>query len=156
MTTLTSVLAKDWALEVNTGTVSVPVWTPVKGMTKIAPTVDSSAEDDSDFDSDGWGSDVITQRKWKIECEGKRKRDVAEVDFTADPGQEAIRAAGEIIGFDATVGIRWYRRDGAPDAYTGFASVDWTGGGGGVTDLEPIAFTLMGQGARTPITNPAA
>lgn len=152
---LTSVLAKDWTLEVNTAAdPAVPAWTKVRGLTKVAPTVSSTMQDDSDFDSGGWGSDAVTQRKWQIACEGRRKRDAAAAGFTADPGQEFIRTAGELVGFDANVNVRCYRTDGAPDAFTGWASVDYSGGGGGTTDLEPLSFTLNGQGAKTVIANP--
>lgn len=148
--------AVDVTADGNLVYVEGPVWTKVRGLTKIAPGVESNSEDDSDFDSDGWGSDVVTQRKWKIECEGRRKRAANSETFVADPGQEAVRIAGELIGFGGTVHVRWYRRDGAPDAYEGYASVDYSGGGGAVNGLEPLSFTLMGQGARTSISNPTA
>lgn len=140
----------------DTGTATYPSWVRVGGLTQVAPSVDTNMEDDSDFDGDGWGSDQVTQRKWKIECEGRRKRRAGQTAYVADPGQEIIRAAGEVVGIGATVEVRWYRKDGAPDAYTGYAAVQWGGGGGSVTDLEPFSFTLNGQGKRTAITNPTA
>lgn len=141
----------------DTGTAVHPAWVRVGGLTQITPSVDTNLEDDSDFDGDGWGSDQVTQRKWKIECEGRRKRRADQpTTYVADPGQEIIRAAGEVVGIGATVPVRWYRKDGAPDAYTGYAAVQWGGGGGSVTDLEPFSFTLNGQGKRTAITNPTA
>ncbi|GGS88522.1 phage tail tube protein [Nonomuraea spiralis] len=152
-----SLLASAWALDVNTGTSGAPVWTPVKGMTSFKETIDTTMEDDSDFDSDGWGSDQVTQRKWKLECEGKRKRDAASPSsFVADPGQQAILDAGNLVGVGSNIEVRYYRRDGAPDAWQGNVSVQYGGGGGGVTALEPFNFTLSGQGKRASITNPAA
>ncbi|MFC3980167.1 phage tail tube protein [Streptosporangium sp. NPDC001559] len=152
-----SLLASAWALEVNTGTSGAPTWTRVKGMTSFKETIESTVEDDSDFDSNGWGSDQVTQRKWKLECEGKRKRDAASPSsFVADPGQQAILDAGNLVGVGSNIEIRYYRRDGAPDAWQGLVSVQYGGGGGPTTGLEPFNFTLGGQGARTAITNPAA
>ncbi|GGK90216.1 hypothetical protein Ppa06_58260 [Planomonospora parontospora subsp. parontospora] len=153
---LRSLLAKDWTVEVNTGTQAVPVWTPIKGLTKFAETIESETQDDSDFDSNGWGSDVVTQRKFKLECEGRRKRDTGSPTFVPDPGQEAVRQAGRVVGVEANIEVRWYRKDGSPDAYQGFAAVDYKGGGGETTDLEPFAFDLLGQGEPTEIENPAA
>jgi hypothetical protein len=152
-----SLLASAWALDVNTGTTGVPVWTTVKGMTSFKEAISSSMEDDSDFDSDGWGSDQVTQRKWALECEGKRKRDTSsDVTFIPDPGQQAILDAGNLVGVGSNIEVRYYRRDGAPDAWQGNVTVDYGGGGGGVTELEPFNFKLGGQGERTAITNPAA
>ncbi|GII84600.1 hypothetical protein Ssi03_25900 [Sphaerisporangium siamense] len=150
--TTRSLLAKDWQLDVNTGTSSVPVWTPVKGMTSFKETIASTMEDDSDFDSDGWGSDQTTQRKWSLECEGKRKRDADNpTTFVPDSGQQFIIDAGNLVGIGSNIQIRYYRKDGAPDAWQGFASVDYSGGGGAVTALEPCNFKLNGQGKRTKL-----
>ena len=149
---LRSLLAKDWTLDVEdkskTGT-----WVPVKGLTKFEESSDDNTEDDGDFDSNGWGSTVVTQRTWSLECEGKRKR-TDNATFTPDPGQEIIRKAARVVGFDANIRVRWYRRDGSPDAYEGTATVSDFTKGGSVTDLEPFSFTLNGQGEPVEITNP--
>jgi hypothetical protein len=154
---LRSLLAKDWALEVDTRAsgATEPQWTRVNGLTSLSETTDDNTEDDGDFDSDGWGSTVVTQRTWSIEAEGRRKRTDA-TEFTPDAGQEAIRRAGRVVGFDANIVVRWYRRDGSPDAYQGVATVSGFTKGGAVTDLEPMNFTLNGQGRPAEITNPAA
>jgi hypothetical protein len=153
---LRSLLAKDWKLDVDTSApgAAEPVWTPVRGLTKFEETTDDNTEEDSDFDDEeGWGSSVVTGRTWQIEAEGRRKRTDAAV-FTADPGQEAIRKAARKVGFSANIKVRWYRRDGAPDAYQGVCTVSEYTKGGEVTDLEPFNFTLLGQGAPEEITNP--
>ncbi|MGR6915426.1 phage tail tube protein [[Actinomadura] parvosata] len=153
---LRSLLAKDWKLDVDTSApgAAEPIWTPVRGLTKFEETTDDNTEEDSDFDDEeGWGSSVVTGRTWQIEAEGRRKRTDAAV-FTADPGQEAIRKAARKVGFSANIKVRWYRRDGAPDAYQGVCTVSEYTKGGEVTDLEPFNFTLLGQGAPEEITNP--
>jgi hypothetical protein len=150
-----SLLAKDWVLEVDTRATgaTAPQWTRVNGMTSFTETTDDNTEDDAAFEDDGWGSSTITQRTWSIEAEGRRKRTDAQA-FTPDPGQEAIRKAGRVVGFGANIRVRWYRRDGASDAYEGTATVSGLTKGGSVTDLEPFNFTLNGQGAPVEITNP--
>lgn len=154
--TLRSLLAKDWVLEVNTGTTGVPAWTPIRGLTEFTEDIKSKTEDDSDFDGDGWSSDVVTQRGWTVKAKGNRKKDSDALTFTPDPGQEFLRQAGLVVGTGANVSARWYRRDGAPDAFEGNAAVDYKGAGGKTTDLEPFEVELIGQGAPVPITNPAA
>jgi hypothetical protein len=153
---LRSLLAKDWALEIDTGAsgATSPQWTRINGLTSFTETTDDNTEDDAAFEDDGWGSSVVTQRTWSIEAEGRRKRTDAQA-FTPDPGQEAIRKAGRLVGFAANISVRWYRRDGSPDAYQGIATVSGFTKGGAVTDLEPFNFTLNGQGVPTEITNPA-
>jgi hypothetical protein len=150
-----SLLAKDWVLETDTRAsgATAPQWTRVNGMTSFTETTDDNTEDDAAFEDDGWGSSVVTQRTWSVEAEGRRKRTDAAV-FTPDPGQEAIRKAGRVVGFAANVRVRWYRRDGAPDAYEGTATVSGLTKGGSTTDLEPFNFTLNGQGAPVEIPNP--
>lgn len=153
---LRSLLAKDWALEVDTRAAgaAAPQWTRVSGLTSFAESTDDNTEDDGSFDDDGWGSSVVTQRTWSIEAEGKRKRTEAQT-FTPDPGQEAIRKAARVVGFSANLRVRWYRKDGSPDAYEGVSTVSGFTKGGGKTDLEPFNFTLNGQGAPVEIPNPA-
>jgi hypothetical protein len=151
-----SLLAKDWVLEVDTRTsgATAAQWTRVNGLTSFTETTDDNTEDDAAFEDDGWGSSVVTQRTWSIEAEGRRKRTDAQT-FTPDLGQEAIRKAGRLVGFSASIHVRWYRRDGSPDAYEGTATVSGFTKGGAVTDLEPFNFTLNGQGAPVEIVNPA-
>ncbi|SDL17838.1 hypothetical protein SAMN04488074_109205 [Lentzea albidocapillata subsp. violacea] len=153
---LRSLLAKDWTLEVDTRAAgaTAPQWTRIGGLTSFTETTDDNTEDDGSFDDDGWGSSVVTQRTWSIEAEGKRKRTDAQA-FTPDPGQEAIRKAARIVGFAANLHVRWYRKDGSPDAYEGTSTVSGFTKGGGKTDLEPFNFTLNGQGAPVEIPNPA-
>lgn len=152
---LRSLLAKDWILEVDTRAsgATAPEWTRVNGLTSLSESTDDNTEDD-DTDDEGWGSSVVTQRTWSLEAEGRRKRTDATA-FTPDPGQEAIRKASRVVGFGANIRVRWYRRDGAPDAQEGTATVSGFTKGGSRTDLEPFNFTLNGQGAPVEITTPA-
>ncbi|MGW4469666.1 phage tail tube protein [Nonomuraea sp. NPDC004354] len=153
---LESMLASAWALDVNTGTEAAPVWTAVKGLSSLKENIESSMEDDSDFDNDGWGSSQVTQRTWKLDCEAKRKKQTGSPTFIPDAGQQFILDAGNLVGVGSNVQIRYYRRDGDPKAWMGYVSVEYKGGGGEVKNLEPFSFTLHGQGERVPITNPAA
>ncbi|WP_284291189.1 IPT/TIG domain-containing protein [Luteimicrobium album] len=51
--------------------------------------------------------------------------------------------------------MRWYERQGSDgEAYEGDALVQWAPNGGDPTGLNSVAITLLGQGAREPITNP--
>jgi hypothetical protein len=153
---LRSMLAKDWKLDTNTAGIGAPVpsWTPVHGLSKFEKSTDDNVEDDGDFDDEaGYGSDVITERKWKVEAEGRRKRNDAGV-FVPDAGQEYVRKAARKVGLGAFIEVRWYRRDGSHEAYQGVCQVSEYTVGGEKTDLEPFSFTLLGSGEDVEIDNP--
>ncbi|WUI02109.1 IPT/TIG domain-containing protein [Spirillospora sp. NBC_00431] len=150
---LRSTLARKWKLDINTGTVESPVWTPVRAIGELKPNIESNMEDDSDYDSDGWASETKTQMKWSLETKVLRKVGVTSENY--DPGQEALRAAADQFGSPGTPQVRWYDRDGGPEAYSGFASVSWEPEGGEAKDLDTVTIKMSGQGKRTTITNPA-
>jgi hypothetical protein len=54
------------------------------------------------------------------------------------------------------VRVRWYDRDGLPEAYEGIAIVTWAPSGGEYTALDQVEVTLTGNGPLTLIDNPVA
>ena len=151
-TPLNASLSRKWRVDVNTGTVATPVWTQVRGVTNLTPGLEVTTQDASDYDTDGWGSDEKTMLKWSLGIALLRKKSD---DATYDAGQEALRDKADKFGDDGTAHVRWYDRDGGPEAYSGYANVAWEPGGGGAGDLEPVTVNLTGKGARTEIANPA-
>jgi hypothetical protein len=141
----------DWKLEVAAyvdGTAPT-TWTPVLGMTEFTPpAVEKNLEDDSSFDSDGWGSQVATGLAWKIEGTVKQAR----ASLTEDPGQAILRAAGNGLAEDGFVHVRVSNRTAPTKARTGVADAAFTANGGPRTDLTTAAFTLEGRGALTDVT----
>lgn len=135
-------------------TITGDSWVQVRALTEFSPSVDTNLEDDSDYDSDGWASQTKTQLAWKIEAKVARKVGVESGD--PDPGQEVLRLAADEFGSDGIVHVRWYDRDGGPEAYDGYAEVSWSPEGGGTTALATVSVTLTGKGKRNVITNPAA
>lgn len=152
-TPLVTMLARKWRLEVNTSGNETPVWTQVKGITNFTPNVSPTMQATDDYDSDGWGSDEKTMLKWSNAVQLLRK---GVDETTPDPGQEALRSKSDQFGVAGTAHIRWYDRNGGPEAYEGFANVSWEPGGGGTADTENVTVNLTGKGARLDISNPAA
>lgn len=150
---LVSTLARKWKLDVNTGTAESPIWTPVRGITEFSAPNEPTMEDDSDYDSNGWASSTKTMQAWSISATLARKVGVSSGNY--DPGQEYIRMRDAQFGAASTVQVRWYDRDGGPEAYSGYASVQWAQAGGAPSALETATLTLSGQGIRTNIVNPA-
>ncbi|OPC83005.1 hypothetical protein B4N89_20545 [Embleya scabrispora] len=151
---LTSTLARKFRIDVNTGTAGSPIWTQVRAITTMATPISPTMQDDSDYDSDGWGSQAKTMLAWSITATLSRK--VGATSGNYDPGQEKIRSAHDQFGPDGLVQLRWYDRTGGPEAYTGFAHVGWEPQGGDAPALDTVNLTLTGQGKRTTIANPAA
>lgn len=150
-----SALARKWAIDIDTSATLTPTWTRLMGVTEFKPTADPNLEDDSTYDSEGWGSSTKTALTWKNEIKVVRRHDPTdETDY--DPAQEALREMAELFGADGVAHIRWYDREGGPEAYTGYAEVSWVPDGGPHTALETVVITLDGKGKRTAISNPNA
>lgn len=148
-------LARKFKLDVNTGTPAAPVWTAVRGRKEFKPNVTPNLEDDSDYDSGGWGSQTKTQLEWTIEVKLARKVSPTS-KTTYDTGQEALRTKSRLFGADGVAHIRYYDRDGGAEAYEGYAEVTWVPDGGDTKALELVTVTLTGKGALVEITNPDA
>jgi hypothetical protein len=151
-----STLNRKWALDVNTGTTATPVWTPVRGRTEFQPAVEPTLQDDSDFDSEGFKSQVVTALAWSLAFKVARKTQANDAT-SYDQGQEKLREAAEEMGVANSVHVRWYEvTPGGPrvEAYEGKAAVSWSEDGGGMDALNMVSVTLTGQGKRTPITHP--
>lgn len=149
---LISYLARKWRCDVNTGTTASPVWVQVKGVTNFTPGLTPTTQDSSDYDTDGWGQDEKTMLKWNLAISLLRK---GVDEGTPDPGQEALRVKSDQFGTAGTAHVRWYDRNGGPEAYEGFGNVSWEPGGGDASALEPVTVNITGKGTRTDIVNPA-
>lgn len=153
-----STLNRKWRLDVDTTPdAQVPTWIGVFGVKEFTPSLAQTTQDDSDFDSDGYGSDEITQLKWSNAVKvGRKTRADAPDEY--DPGQEAIRLAGQEVGQANRVHVRFYEDNGPTgpmvEAYEGHASVSWNPDGGDTTALSTVAFTLNGKGKRLEIEHP--
>lgn len=151
---LTSSAASKWKLDIDSSVAQDgSSYIPVRGLVDFAPKVDTTTQDDSDYDSGVWGSDAKTRLKWHNDLKLSRKRAAGYVE---DPGQALLRAAHDQVGTDGVVRVRWYDRNGTPgEAFEGFAEVEWSDDGGASDQLSTVTAMLKGQGARTAITNPA-
>ncbi|PSK95768.1 hypothetical protein CLV30_12820 [Haloactinopolyspora alba] len=147
--TLNPTVASTWRLDVNTGTEAAPVWVQVRAVSSFQPAVNDTVQDASDYDSEGWGSDAITLKKWQNIATLQRKVDST---FAPDPGQEHLRLAARDREL---VHCRFYERYSAEgEAYEGKSLVQWAPAGGDTTALNTVQVTMLGQGARTEIAHP--
>ncbi len=148
---------RKWWLDVNTGTTAVPIWTPVAGIENFASKRPPNLEEDSDFDSGGFGSKTKTAEDWSVDLSLVRK--VRPALFTAyDVGQEFLRdkSYGK-FGIENSVEIRYYEMEPSGpriEAYQGRAAVTFEEKGGTMKALSMADCKLVGQGRLSTIAHP--
>lgn len=153
-----STVNRKWYLDVDTSTTGTPTWVGVFGIQDFTPgAIDANTEDDSDFDSGGYGSVTKTAESWSLELTVGRK--VQADDQTAyDPGQEFLRLKSiGTFGVANSVRVRWYEMEpNGPrvEAYEGNAAVVYNNNGGAHSALSTATITLTGQGAMVPVAHP--
>lgn len=147
-------LARRYRLEIDTSATSTPSWALVPGVREFAPKYEPIIQDDRDYDDEGAPRNVKTGYNWSVELKLSHRAHPETGAWNA--AQEKLRAASEAFDDDSYVHIRWYDRDGKPDAYEGLALVTWTPDGGDGTATDVVSVVLTGSGPRTPIDNPAA
>lgn len=153
---LNSTLARDWALQVNTGTKDKPEWIFVRGLSQFSPQTSPTMQDDSDIDNEGYKSQIATALEMTFKGEGKRKGEKAGDKFKQDPGQSALRERGRKMGLNNVIQARCWRTDGVDEGYDSYFSVKWEDEAGGNEDLDSFSFELTSRGkpiAIKPVTD---
>lgn len=149
-------LVRKWYLDWNSGTYGAPSWVAVNGVVEFTPKITPVLQDDSDYDSAGYGSQAKTALNWTADLKVGRK--VRTTDPTLyDAGQEGIRAAAKAFGSAGIVDVRFYEVTASgpiAEAYRGYAEVTYEHGGGGMTALDTASIILTGRGELDTITHP--
>ena len=144
---MSTALARRFKFQVSSDNVN---WLSIAGITDLSPNENPTLQSADDYDSNGFSNSEKTLTAWKVVVKANRKT----TSGVFDPGQELVRQARFQFGDQARVYVRWYDRNGAPEAYTGRVIVDWQQSKTGVADLEEVTMTFTGDGVLTPITNP--
>ena len=139
-----------WRVDIDTSPTHAGSWAQLRGIKSLDPVLDSSVKDASDYDTDGWGSDAVTSRKWGLTGTVLRKKYAG----SYDAAQQYLSDIAESDDFNALVHVRFYERETGGKAYEGYALVQWKDKAGAQDDLSEADFTLLGQGARYAVTNP--
>lgn len=149
----TNALARRWILEVNVGADEAEDWQQCMGLAEFVPAApEPNNEDSSDYDSGGWTGNTKTAQSWELTFTINRKID--ETQKVYHPVHEALRRAGMKFGGASKAHVRYYDRDGMPEAYEGKGIVQWAPSGGETTALEQVEVTITGDGPLEEIDNP--
>ena len=149
-----STLVRKWYLDVSTDDGST--WVGVFGIIEFKPALEGSMQDDSDFDGEGWLSEINSANRWKNEFKVRRGT-LTSNEKAYDPGQEILRLAGGKTGVENVVLCRWYEMEpGGPrvEAYQGTAAVSWSPDGGNTEALDTVSVVTSGRGKRKTISHP--
>lgn len=147
---MTTALARKFRVEVTTDLTLAGGWTQLNGISALKPSIDPNMVETSAYDTDGWDSFEITGNAWGLTTTFFRRT----VSGVYDPAQELLRACQGQFGDSARVGVRWFDKDGGPEAYQGVAIVKWERAQDGVKDVDSATVTLSGDGVLTTISNP--
>ncbi|WEH40801.1 hypothetical protein [Streptomyces sp. AM 2-1-1] len=149
-------LARRWRTQINMAAAGdTPDWQTLMGVTDFKPPApDPNIEDSSDYESAGWNGNTKTAQGWELGFKINRKTNDQVKVF--HPTHEKLRAAAWGWGSNSTAHLRWFDRDGLPEAYEGKGIVKWEASGGEHTALEQVDITITGDGALLLIDNPLA
>ena len=125
-------------------------WIPFLGIQDFAPKENPVQTSVMDYDTNGFDSFEKPATGWDVVI--KARRVVNSGVF--DPGQELVRARQFQFGDANRVYVRWYDRNGAPEAFSGRSMVSWDQTKTGAADVEEITATFKGDGILAPISNP--
>lgn len=146
---MTTALARRFKVDVSADDTT---YIPFKGINDLNPPISPTLQSADDYDTDGWASFEKTMQSWILTAKALRKT----VAGVFDPGQELVRSRQLGFADSARIYVRWYDRNGAPEAFKGRAIVGWVPSKTGVADLDEITCTFTGDGILTPIANPFA
>jgi hypothetical protein len=142
-----SALARRFKVDVSTDNAT---WVNLKGIDDLNNSETPTIQAADTYDTNGFAAFEKTMTGWKLVIKAFRPTTAG----VFDPGQELVRAARFQFQTSARIYVRWYDRNGAPEAYSGLAIVDWNPSKTAVADLEEVTITLTGDGVLTSITNP--
>ncbi|MGN8024694.1 phage tail tube protein [Microbacterium sp. 22242] len=126
-------------------------WIALKGINDLVPSENSTLQPADTFDTNGFNSFEKTMTGGKLVAKVLRPTTAG---VPSDPGQELARTTRYQFGTQARLYVRWYDRNGAAEAFTMYALVDWNQSKSGVADLDEVTITFTADGAVTAIANP--
>lgn len=154
---LSTFKAARYAVQVNTGTPGVPVWTWWNGLSKFEPSADPTMQDDTDIFSDGFKSQLVTATSLDVSAEGLIKGLRSGISLPVDPGAAFVRSKQFLVGEENVIQVRYWRTDelDAQAVVQNFA-VSYKDVGGSNEDLQKFTADLKGRGKFSLVAKPGA
>lgn len=147
---MSTALARKFRVDVTADLTLAGGFLQLNGIYTLKPSVDPKMIDTSAYDTNGWDSNEVISNGFAVTA-GFWRRTTAGV---YDPGQELLRARVGQFGDSARCGVRWYDKNGGPEAYQGVTLVKWERAQDGVADADAATVSLTGDGVLSTIANP--
>ncbi len=138
---MVTALARKFGVQVTSDLTLSGGWVALNGVADLDPEIAAGLEDASAYDTNGWSTSEITMQSWTLQATVFRRQNGSNV---YDAGQELVRAAVGQFGTAARVGVRWFDKNGGPEAYSGVAVVSWKRTNTAVKNLEQAQITFTG------------
>lgn len=147
---MSTALARKLRVDVTADLTLATGWLQLNGIYSLKPDVTPKTIDTSAYDTNGWDSNEVISNGWAITTDFWRRTAAG----VYDPGQELVRARIGQFGDSGRVGVRYYDKNGGPEAAQGIALVKWSRAKDGVADGDAASIVLTGDDALTTIANP--
>jgi hypothetical protein len=147
---MSTALARKFRVDVTADLILAGGWIQLNGIFSFKPDVTPKTIDTSAYDTDGWDANEVIGNGWAVTADFWRRTAAG----VYDPGQELVRARVGQTGDGARLGVRWYDKQGGPEAGQGVALAAWARSKDGVADGDSASIVLTGDGVLTVIANP--
>lgn len=149
---MSTTLARKFRVDVTLDLTLASGWLQLNGISDLDPEITPNLEDSSAYDTSGWSTMEPTMQAWTLAATFFRRQ----TSGTYDPGQELVRNIQGLFGTAARCGVRWYDKNGGPEAYSGVAVIGWKRTNTAVKNLEAAVVTFTGTDIplNLNITNP--
>jgi hypothetical protein len=144
-----TLLARGYRVQVSA---DASTWLTLTGLNDLNPSISPQTAAADDYESDGWSASEVVMQSWKVTVKANRKATAG----VEDAAFALLRARIGQFGDAARIFVRWFRKDGIAEAWSGKAIVEMTPSKTGVADLNEWTIAFTGDGALTPIANPYA
>jgi len=147
---MSTALARKFRCDVSTDLTLAGGWLQLNGIFSFKPDVTPKTIDTSAYDTDGWDANEVVGNGWAVTADFWRRTAAG----VYDSGQELVRARVGQSGDGSRLGVRWYDKNGGPEASQGVALAAWARSKDGVADGDSASIVLTGDGALAVIANP--
>ena len=127
--------------KVNTSSSSTATWSAIADCETFGVSFDNGVEEWTPYDSNGWARRLMTAKKVTISVTAKRN--------IGDTGNNFIAGKTYQNGREAEADVQWTFPDSTVVTFTGAVINVKSNGGGKSTDVAPLEFDIMSNGAPT-------
>lgn len=149
---MATTLSRKFRVDVTSDLTLASGWLQLNGIDDWSPQISPNVEETSAYDTTGWKTNEVTMQDWSATASLFRRQ----VSGVYDPGQELVRLTQGLFGTAARCGVRWYDKNGGPEAYSGIALPSIARSNTGVANVEKwtITFNATDIPLNINITNP--